>query len=322
MKQERTILNCLNLKKRDKLLIFCGKKNEKYGKKVYEEALKITKKVLYINLEDYKRPLINLPAKMKKEIIKFKPTASIYLASSQKGEIKFRIKLLNLLKKLKVRHLHLVGLDEKIWRSGLKVDYNEVKKITERVYRIVKRARKIEVTNKEGTNITFEGFYKWVKDSGILIKAGFNNLPAGEVFTCPKKVNGTFVARVIGDYFIKYGKLREKVILEIKNSKLEKISCEDKKLERELKNYLVGKKCYKRVGEIGIGTNIFLKRVIGNLLQDEKLPTCHIALGDPYKEETGANYSCDKHIDFITLKATIKVNGKLLMKNGKYVINF
>jgi len=42
-----------------------------------------------------------------------------------------------------------------------------------------------------------------------------------------------------------------------------------------------------RVGEFAIGTNIELKDVIGEILQDEKYPGVHIAFGNPYGAHTG-----------------------------------
>ena len=45
-----------------------------------------------------------------------------------------------------------------------------------------------------------------------------------------------------------------------------------------------------RVGEFAIGTNIAIRDVIGNILQDEKIPGVHIAFGNPYAVHTGADW--------------------------------
>jgi aminopeptidase len=44
------------------------------------------------------------------------------------------------------------------------------------------------------------------------------------------------------------------------------------------------------VGEFAIGTNIGVRDVIGNILQDEKIPGIHIAFGNPYGAHTGADW--------------------------------
>ena len=48
-----------------------------------------------------------------------------------------------------------------------------------------------------------------------------------------------------------------------------------------------------------IGTNIGLTEVIGNILQDEKLPGIHIAFGNPYGAHTGADWYSSTHIDVV-----------------------
>ena len=39
------------------------------------------------------------------------------------------------------------------------------------------------------------------------------------------------------------------------------------------------------------------KKIIGNLLQDEKFPSIHIATGCPYPEMTGAKWDSKAHCD-------------------------
>jgi len=60
-----------------------------------------------------------------------------------------------------------------------------------------------------------------------------------------------------------------------------------------------------RVGEFAIGTNIDLKDVIGEILQDEKYPGVHIAFGNPYGAHTGAEWDSSTHIDVVGRKFNI-----------------
>jgi leucyl aminopeptidase (aminopeptidase T) len=67
--------------------------------------------------------------------------------------------------------------------------------------------------------------------------------------------------------------------------------------------------------EFGIGTNEKAK-IIYNILQDEKvIGTCHIAFGTNINFH-GRNKS-KVHIDLMLLKPTIKIDGKIIMKNGE-----
>lgn len=315
----------LGLKVDDRFLIISDKDNAIFGKKIRKVAEEICD-IFYLEIEDFgNRPIVEYPEKMKEMIREFKPSASCYVATTRPGEVSFRISLINdLVKNYKVRHVHMPGLNEKIWNSGLKVDYNKVKEITMKILEITKEAREISVFNDLGTEIYVKGFYKWIPDTGIFHKQGeWGNLPAGEVFTCPKKIEGKFFAEVLGDYFIKYGKLREPVVFEIESSEVVDIRYKDDKLRKELEKYLFeGPENATRVGEFAIGTNIFLREIIGNLLQDEKFPGVHIAFGNPNPEMTGAPWDCEVHLDVISLKTTVVVDGEEIMKRGKFTISF
>ena len=75
-----------------------------------------------------------------------------------------------------------------------------------------------------------------------------------------------------------------------------------------------------RVGEFAIGTNIELREVIGNILQDEKFPGVHIAFGNPYGEHTGADWYSSTHIDVVGTRFDIWVDGEQIMADGKFLI--
>ena len=70
--------------------------------------------------------------------------------------------------------------------------------------------------------------------------------------------------------------------------------------------------------ELGIGTNDKAK-LIGNVLEDEKvLGTVHIAMGD--NASMGGNVSVASHLDAILLRPTLRVDGKVIMEEGKLII--
>ena len=74
------------------------------------------------------------------------------------------------------------------------------------------------------------------------------------------------------------------------------------------------------MGEFAIGTNIELKDVIGQILQDEKYPGVHIAFGNPYGAHTGAEWYSSTHIDVVGRKFDIWVDDEQIMKHGKFLI--
>jgi aminopeptidase len=76
--------------------------------------------------------------------------------------------------------------------------------------------------------------------------------------------------------------------IRIKANRLSEAHCANRALEDEFWRYTHTDENSDRVGEFAIGTNIGVRDVIGNILQDEKIPGVHIAFGDPYGSYTGA----------------------------------
>jgi leucyl aminopeptidase (aminopeptidase T) len=151
----------------------------------------------------------------------------------------------------------------------------------------------------------------------------WSNLPAGEVFTTPATVDGTFVCdATAGDHFNgKYGDLQSTPLtLQIANARLVAVHCDRKDLEQEFWDYCHTDENSDRVGEFAIGTNIELTNVIGQILQDEKFPGIHIAFGNPYGEHTGAKWFSCTHIDVVGRKFDIWVDGRQVMEKGRFLI--
>jgi aminopeptidase len=79
-------------------------------------------------LEHYgQRPLTVFSDELRNDLLQFHPTVTYYIATAQPGEISFRIPLLPFLaNELKVRHGHMIGIDENLMADGMCADYDEV----------------------------------------------------------------------------------------------------------------------------------------------------------------------------------------------------
>jgi len=322
----KQVLNeCLDLKKGEIIVIITDKKTLEIGKAFEKEARKITNKIKFFILEDFgKRPLQKLPIEIECAI----KQANISLYAAEKiGNENYTIRRPIRLIGIKYgRHINMPSITKEIMKTGMCVNHKKLWKFSKKIYDIVKNAKEIVVKTDKGTNIIakFISKYKWINSNGDYRKRPQQgaNLPGGEVWTYPKEINGiAIIDGVLGDYFTtKYGILEETPIkVKIKNGRIIKISCKNKKLEKEFKNYVKTDKNSSRIGEFALGTNIFLKKLIGVILQDEKFPGVHIAVGNPYPEETNAPFSSKVHCDGIIKNPTIFVDGKMLMKKGKYL---
>jgi leucyl aminopeptidase (aminopeptidase T) len=165
---------------------------------------------------------------------------------------------------------------------------------------------------------------KWVKTSGIISPNKWGNLPGGETFTTPERVEGVFVIDgVVGDYLCeKYGDLVDNPLtIAIQEGRLKEAHCRNRELEDEFWQYCHTDHNSDRVGEFAIGTNIGVRDVIGNILQDEKIPGIHIAFGNPYGAHTGADWYSSTHIDVVGRKFDIWIDGRQIMHDGAFLLD-
>jgi aminopeptidase len=225
----------------------------------------------------------------------------------------------------KLRHGHMVNIEKKIMLEGMRADFNKVDELTLRVMNIANKARAIRAVTPAGTDITAQltPDYKWIKTSGIISPEKWGNLPGGETFTSPLEVNGTFVVDgVVGDYLCaKYGDLKKTPLtLKVERNRLVEAHSENEELQTEFWNYTHRDENSDRVGEFAIGTNLALQNVVGNILQDEKIPGVHMAFGDPYGSHTGAQWTSTTHIDVVGRNFDIWADDRQIMSNGRFLV--
>jgi aminopeptidase len=315
---------CMGIGPADRVFVLTDHLSHGIGRVLGEEASEAGGEVLVHDLEQYaERPITVIPEVLRSEMARFRPTVTFYAASSQPGEVIFRTALRTfLLNEIKVRHAHMPGITAQLMQEGMRTDYRVVSSVTTAVYDIARMAETIRVTTPDGTDLTakFDPDLRWVPCTGLYHQAGkWGNLPEGETFSCPQTVEGTLVAHIVGDHFsAKYGVLNQPVTFEIHEGRATDVRGPNATLVAELTAYLDSAENARRVGEFAIGTNVGLKTLTGNLLQDEKLPGVHIAFGNPYPAETGATWSSPLHLDVIPLHCTIEIDGEIIMKDGRF----
>ncbi|HEY1336766.1 MAG TPA: aminopeptidase, partial [Bryobacteraceae bacterium] len=251
---------------------------------------------------------------------------SIFAVKAQTGELRTRMQMTDVVNRRQMRHAHMVNIDRRIMLEGMRADFDEVDRISTRVWRMAAAAREIHATTPAGADITgrFSPQLKWLKTSGIISPHKWGNLPGGETFTAPECVDGTFVVDgVVGDYLCeKYGDLREHPLtLRIEGNRLREAHSDNKSLEDEFWRYCHTDENSNRVGEFAIGTNIAVRDVIGNILQDEKIPGVHIAFGNPYAAHTGADWYSSTHIDVVGREFDIWIDGRQIMHAGAFLLD-
>lgn len=203
------------------------------------------------------------------------------------------------------------GITRDMMERLVAVDFSGMAEFTAKVIRAVKGADDVVVENPAGTRIAFSVKGRsWVNSCGDIGKKGrHGNLPAGECYTAP--VEETFTGRIAirliddklgpGEMTFEAGRL-----VAFKGAGIAEVI------------RTVGDDPTARViGEFGIGTNKGA-RICPNMLEAEKaFGTVHFAIGDSYG--LGKNKS-KFHFDALVDKVTLRVNGKLIAKNGKFLL--
>jgi aminopeptidase len=254
-----------------------------------------------------------------------KADAGILCVQPQEGELGARRAIVGVVERRRIRYAHMVGVTPRIMREGMRADYRRVDCLSQQLCDRMPSARQLTVRTPGGTDFTagFDKSLAWVKTSGLINPRYWSNLPAGEVFTTPASVDGTFVCDgTAGDYFnAKYGALdRSPLVLEIRGGRLASATCDRTDLERDFWTYCHTDANSDRVGELAFGTNLGLREMIGVLLQDEKVPGVHLAFGDPYGTQTHADWASRTHVDVLTRSCDVWIDDDKVIEDGQYLL--
>jgi len=276
-------------------------------------------------LEDFgPRPMSEAPEAVLDALEK--TDVGVLCMTPQPGELGARMAIVRVVERRQIRYAHMVGVTPEIMQQGMRADYRKVDELSDRLRDRMLHAKTLTVNTRAGTSFHahFDPHLDWVKTSGLISPRYWSNLPAGEVFTTPATVDGTFVCdATAGDYFNgKYGDLQATpLVMEIAGGRLKHVECPRKDLEQEFWSYCHTDENSDRVGELAFGTNLGLSRMIGILLQDEKFPGVHIAFGDPYGSQTHADWKSRTHVDVLTRNCDVWIDNEQVIEKGRYQLD-
>ena len=319
------IRTCLRIKPEEKVTLITDLETAEIGASLVAQLDLVGCRYNAFVLEDYAvRPLSTKPQAVLDDMETSE--VSIFAAQAQHGELRTRMQMTDVVNRRHIRHAHMVNITKEIMTHGMRADFNEVDRISQHVWELASAARQIKASTPAGTRLVADmnPNYKWIKTSGIISTLKWGNLPGGETFTTPGEVNGIFVVDgVVGDYLCaRYGDLRDSpLVLQIEANRLVSAESANKDLEKEFWEYTHTDDNSDRVGEFAIGTNIGCRDVIGNILQDEKIPGVHIAFGNPYGHHTGAEWHSTTHIDVVGRCFDIWIDDHQIMRAGRFLID-
>ncbi len=322
---KNAVETCLSIQPGEKVALVADEPSRAVAASLAAAIENLPAPCISLLLEDFApRPIKSAPA----PVLEALETADVGILcmNPQPGELSARMAIVKVVERRQIRYAHMVGVTPEIMQQGMRADYRMVDRLSDKLRDRMLRAETLTVKTEAGTKFAahFDRGLDWVKTSGLISPRYWSNLPAGEVFTTPATVDGTFVCdATAGDHFNgKYGDLqRTPLTLEIKGARLRNVACDRKDLEQEFWDYCHTDENSDRVGELAFGTNLGLSEMIGILLQDEKFPGVHIAFGDPYGSQTHANWKSRTHVDVLTRNCDVWIDQDQIISKGRYQLD-
>jgi aminopeptidase len=322
---KNAIETCLNVKSRERVALIADQLSRSVAASLAAALRDRHADCTELLLEDFgPRPMKAAP----QPVLEALETSDVGIlcVNPQPGELAARMAIVNVVERRQIRYAHMVGVTPQIMQQGMCSDYRLIDRLSDKLRNRMLRAETLTVKTAAGTKIAahFDRGLDWVKTSGLISPRYWSNLPAGEVFTTPATVDGTFVCdATAGDHFNgKYGDLQATpLVLEIQGARLVHAQCRRKDLEQEFWDYCHTDENSDRVGELAFGTNLGLSEMIGILLQDEKFPGVHLAFGDPYGSQTHANWKSKTHVDVLTRQCDVWIDSDQIIAKGKYQLD-
>ena len=207
-------------------------------------------------------------------------------------------------------------------KRNLSVVDQSIKEKSDKLAEILTQGEIAEIKSENGTDLLIPiKNRKAISDAGLFLTPGaFGNLPAGEAFLAPLEEKAEGVAVIDGNSFLPGVILDQPIRItfrwgrawRIKGGKAAEILREELKKAGSKSNMLA---------ELGIGTNFQASLISASVspLEVEKVAgTCHLALGSNFT--FGGKINAGFHADGVILKPTLKIDGKIIIENGKFLV--
>ena len=315
---------CLRLQPHERLTLISDRAAGEITAALVDQIDQVGARYRSFVLEDLvDRPTPDMPGEVLRDLEQSQ--VSIFAAQAETGELSMRMQMMQVVNQKRLRHGHMVNISKTIMQQGMRADFQQVDRLSTAILEKARKAHQIKATTPNGTDLVaeFSPRLNWVKTSGIISRDKWGNLPGGEIFTSPLSVNGVYVVDgVVGDYLCqKYGDLKASPLqIEIQDTRISHLDCANKELLNEFAAYVRTDENSNRVGEYAVGTNLAVTDIIGNILQDEKIPGLHMAFGHPYNEHTGQTWNSRTHIDCVGRNFSLWFDGEPIMRDGKFLV--
>ncbi len=301
-----TMETCLNVKKREEVLILTDDSRETIAQSLYQASLDIGADTILVKIPDLKSegdetpiPVARLMKEMDVIVITTEKTLSHTMARRRASRAGTRIAT-------------MPGITEQMMNEGgMTADFKEIRRTILRVARKVRRSKSLRIISELGSDFTINlKGRNWItEDSGICHRKGeFTNLPAGELFISPVEGSAEGTLMVDGSFI---DTLLNPVKVTVKDGYATRITG----AQEVIKELNKAGKNGRNIAKFGIGLNP-KANIIGRVLEDSKvLGTVNIGFGD--NSIFGGSVKSPVHLIGVIKNPTVTVDNVVMMKEGE-----
>jgi leucyl aminopeptidase (aminopeptidase T) len=226
---------------------------------------------------------------------------------------------------LKLRHGHMVGVGRRAMMAGFSADPQRVLDATRAVRTRLRPDSVLRLRSPAGSDleVKLDPRHRWQERVGVVRPGRWENLPSGELFTCPADVNGVFVAdaSIGGVLGARVGALgRTPVRVEIRGAACRGVQCVDRGLATAVDGLLRAERNGEKVGMVVLGTNVGMHDATGEVVSDQNMPGLHIAFGATFADQTGASWDAPTQLSMAGANADVDLDGTPLLRQGRYLV--
>ncbi len=295
----------------ESILVVADEEKAEVAEAFSKAALSLGLWTRLITLEPSKEYRRTIPLHLREAIIASHPDVYMNLLRGPAEEVEFRIELISLERRRRVRLAHCPGVTLDMLAEGAlalsEEDYIEMRQLAQELLTTLQDVVEVRVMSSSGADFTIsvEGreFFTDVQlDWRSLM---WINLPVGEVTVAPieSSMSGKLVAEAAGGIGLVEGGIE----LRASGGKadLESLKCRPE-VRDVIQRVLKADAQASMLGEFAIGINR-KARVVEEFLESEKVyGTAHVAFGSNRDMPGGRNTS-RSHIDFLITKPTVTV---------------
>jgi leucyl aminopeptidase (aminopeptidase T) len=320
----RIVETALGIVTGDRLVIVVDTSRETLGETLADVARGLGGEAEVVLLESLgKRPIRILPPQLRAELARAQ--ASVLLVGFEEGERQMRLEFGQMVTELKLRHAHMVGVGRRAMMAGFSADPQRVLDATRAVRTRLRPDSVLRLRSPAGSDleVKLDPRHRWQERVGVVRPGRWENLPSGELFTCPGEVNGVFVAdaSIGGVLGARAGALgRTPVRVEIRNGACRGVQCVDRTLATAVDGLLRAERNGEKVGMVVLGTNIGMRDATGEVVSDQTMPGLHIGFGATFADQTGASWDAPTQLSMAGAHADVDLDGAPLLRQGRYLV--